>query len=81
MDNRDAKLLALLSRAHECNAECITIEHKDREYFGDAEAGNMGIGIDRISAQDEISKLLMESIYSSNPGTLGVRLCILHVTI
>jgi hypothetical protein len=64
MDNGVKKLIDLLSRAHDCNAECITVEYKDGEYFIDAEAGNMGIGIDRISTQDELSELLIESIYN-----------------
>ena len=64
MTDGDKKLIDLLYRAHECNAESITIEYKDREYFVDAEVGNMGIGIDRIKAQDEMSELLIDSIYN-----------------
>ena len=64
MSNGEQNLLDLLNKAHACNAECITVEYKDMEYFIDAETGNKGIGIDRINAQEKSSELLIQSIYN-----------------
>jgi hypothetical protein len=63
-DKGEQELIELLIIASEMNAECIRIEYKDREYFIDAESGNMGIGIARMRANEESSRRLIRTVNS-----------------